>query len=245
MPDRFHPRTALALRHVQFEDLGTLEPALTARGYSIRYLDPGIDAIEPEAVDSADLLVVLGGPIGVYDDDRYPHLGATKAAVDRRLRHGRPILGICLGAQLVAEAMGAAVRSTGAVEIGYSPLHLTPDGRSSPLQHLDGVPVLHWHGDEFAIPEGAAHLASTPSFPHQAFSTPNVLGLQFHLEADSELIERWLIGHAHELSHHDLDPNLIRAQARLHGPGLRRAAAEVLNTWLNDQEHPSILWKNT
>jgi GMP synthase (glutamine-hydrolysing) len=234
-----HPRTVLALRHVHFEDLGILEPAFVARGHSIRYLDAGIDGIEPEEVDAADVVVVLGGPIGVHDEDRYPMLRETKAAVDRRLRSGRPMLGICLGAQLIAEAMGAAVRSTGAVEIGYAPLDLTPQGRTSPLRHLDGVPVLHWHGDEFGIPSSAAHLASTPGFPHQAFSAPNVLGLQFHLEADSESIERWLIGHAHELSRHDVDPNAIRADARRHGSELRRAAVEVLDAWLDDQRHPS------
>ncbi|MGJ0391004.1 glutamine amidotransferase [Microbacterium sp. CGR1] len=239
MSDESHPRILLALRHVQFEDLGILEPALVARGYSIRYLDAGIDGIDPEAVDAADVVVVLGGPIGVHDEDCYPLLRETKVAVDRRLRSGRPMLGICLGAQLIAEAMGAAVRSTGAVEIGYAPLDLTPQGLTSPLRHLDGVPVLHWHGDEFGIPVGAAHLASTPGFPHQAFSAPNVLGLQFHLEPDSESIERWLIGHAHELSQHDVDPNVIRADARRHGAELRRAAAVVLDAWLDDWEHPS------
>lgn len=239
MSDIFRPRTVLALRHVAFEDLGILEPALTARGYTVRYADAGIGRVNPGDVEAADLLVILGGPIGVHDDDRYPMLRNTKTAIAQRLRSGTPMLGICLGAQLIADAMGAAVRPTGSAEIGYAPLHLTPEGRTSPLRHLDGVPVLHWHGDEFGIPEGTAHLASTPGFPHQAFSSPNVLGLQFHLEADSELIERWLIGHAHELSHHGLDPRSIRAQAGTHGPELRQAAAKVLHAWLEEHAQPT------
>lgn len=228
--------TALAIRHVHFEDLGVLEPILAARGYRVRYLDAGIDDLDVASIDDAALLVVLGGPIGTNDTDGYPFLRIAKAAVAHRVHSGRPTLGICLGAQLLAEAMGAQVRPTGAVEIGYAPLELTADGIASPLRGLQGVPVLHWHGDEFDIPAGARHLARTPGFPNQAFSTDSVLGLQFHLEADHRAIERWLIGHAHELHHNGIDPDRIRVQARTHGPRLERAAVGVFGTWLDGLE---------
>src|SRR5690606_25326731 len=134
---------------------------------------------------AADLLVVLGGPIGVYQTDRYPFLAEEKAAIAARLGQDKPTLGICLGAQLMAEALGAPVAPTGKVEIGYGELTLTEDGRASPLRHIAAIPVLHWHGDQFAIPEGASRLAETQEFPNQAFSRgPRILGLQFHLEAD-------------------------------------------------------------
>ncbi|MEZ0141385.1 glutamine amidotransferase [Microbacterium sp. NRRL B-14842] len=230
------PRTAIAVRHVPFEDLGILAPLLAARGYETTLLDAGIDAIAPDAVACTDLLLVLGGPIGVYDEDRYPFLHSSKAALATRLATGGATLGVCLGAQLLAEALGAEVRPTGAVEIGYGPLALTPEGRESVLAPLDGEPVLHWHGDEFAIPAGAHSLAHTPGFPHQAFAVARTLGLQFHLEADHRVIERWLIGHAHELHHHGIDPRTIREQAQRHGPRLEALAIRVLSDWLDEVE---------
>lgn len=226
--------TALAIRHVPFEDLGILAPLLAARGYTHSYLDAGIDPLTPEAVLDPDLVVVLGGPVGAYDTDIYPSLVDERNAVAARLRSGRPILGVCLGAQLIADALGAPVTPTGRKEIGYSPLTLTDAGRGSVLAPLDGVPVLHWHGDEFAIPAGAARLAETPGFPNQAFSVgPSVLALQFHLEADHTQIERWLIGHAHELATSGVDPNWLRSDAAAHGPALREAGAAVLGAWLD------------
>lgn len=227
-------RTALAVRHVAFEDLGIIEPLLIERGYTVRYLEAGVDAIDRATVTAADLLVVLGGPIGVYETDRYPFLAEEKDAIAARLGQDKPTLGICLGAQLMAEALGATVAPTGKVEIGYGELTLTEDGRASPLRHIAAIPVLHWHGDQFAIPEGASRLAETPGFPNQAFSLgPRILGLQFHLEADHRQIERWLIGHAHELAAHRLDIAAIRADAARHGPLLERAARTVIGEWLD------------
>ncbi|MCK2025023.1 glutamine amidotransferase [Microbacterium sp. SSW1-47] len=229
-------RTALALRHVAFEDLGILAPLLEERGYRVRYHDAGVDELDRAEVASADLVVVLGGPIGVYDDDRYPFLAPAKDALSARLAADRPTLGICLGAQVLAEALGARVAPTGGVEIGYAPVDLTPDGRTSPLSALDGEPVLHWHGDAFEIPPGARHLARTPGFPHQAFSRGRALGLQFHVEADHRTIERWLIGHAHELHHRGIDPRSIRRQAAVHGPRLEHRARTAIGTWLDEVE---------
>ncbi len=232
-----HQRTAVALRHVHFEDLGILEPLLTARGYRVDHVDVDAQAVDTEHVADADLLVVLGGPIGVDDIESYPFLRTEKEMIARRLRARRPVLGVCLGAQLIAEALGAEVRPTGGVEIGYAPLILTEEGLDSPLRPLEGVPVLHWHGDAFSIPAGARHLAGTPGFPHQAFSTDTALALQFHLEADPRAIERWLIGHAHELQHHGIDPRTIRADAAAYGPELEEAARHAISLWLDGFDH--------
>lgn len=238
MPAATASRTALALRHVAFEDLGVLAPLLEQRGYTVRVLDAGVDDLDADAVVAADLVVVLGGPIGVYDEEHYPFLRATKTAIAARLSDGGAMLGICLGAQLLAEALGAEVRPTGAVEIGYGQLELTPDGLDSALRPLDGEPVLHWHGDAFAIPSGARHLARTPGFPHQAFAFDQVLGLQFHVEADHRRIERWLVGHAHELHHVGIDPRMIREQARRWGPRLEGLARATIDAWLDEVEAP-------
>lgn len=227
-------RTALAVRHVAFEDLGIWEQVLRDRGYGIRYLDAGIDPIPRDGAPDADLLVVLGGPIGAADMALHPVLADELALLRERLARGLPVLGVCLGAQLLAVALGAAVTPTGRTEIGYGPLTLTAHGRSSVLAPLDGLPVLHWHGDEFAIPVDAEHLAATPGFSHQAFRYgARVLGLQFHLEADHRRIDRWLIGHAHELASVGIDPRDLRRDAAVHGPALEAAARAVLDAWLD------------
>lgn len=226
-------RTTLAIRHVSFEDLGLLEPLLADHGYSVRYIDAGTDPIDHTARD-ADLLVVLGGPVGANDVDRYPWLRDEIRTLTTRIADGGPVLGICLGAQLIATALDAPVTSTGRVVIGYAPITLTAEGERSVLAPLARTPVLHWHGDQAAIPEGALRLAETPDCATQAFSAgTNVLALQFHLEADHSRIERWLIGHAHELATHGIDPNIIRADAIRHGPLLAERASTVLADWLD------------
>jgi GMP synthase (glutamine-hydrolysing) len=227
-------RDALAIRHVPFEDLGLLEPLLKARGYRTSYLDVPVEPVTPEAALRPDLLVVLGGPVGVYETESYPFLRDETVAIAARLRAGLPTLGVCLGAQLVAAALGADVVATGRKEIGYGPLTLTDEGRGSALTSLDGVRVLHWHGDEFAVPAGAARLAETPGFPNQAFAVgSHILGLQFHLEADHTQIERWLVGHAHELAAAGVDPGRVRSDAAAYGPALADAARRTFDAWLD------------
>lgn len=225
---------ALVVRHVAFEDLGILAPLLMERGYELQYREAGVDRLSEQSLLTADLVVVLGGPIGVYETDRYPFLLGEQRAIAARLEQGKPILGICLGAQLLALALGAEVRATGRTEIGYAPLSLTRQGEDSVLQNIAGVPVLHWHGDQFAIPDGAMRLAETPGFPNQAFSLgPKVLGLQFHLEADYAQIDRWLIGHAYELSARGVSLDVLRRDAALYGPALAQAARTVFTAWLD------------
>lgn len=232
--DRDTPLTALAIRHVHFEDLGVFESGLAAAGYRVRYHDIGLDQLEELDPLAPDLLVVLGGPIGVYEIAAYPFLEAETRLLAARLAAGLPTLGLCLGAQLIAAALGARVGPMGHKEIGFSPLMLTEAGRAGPLRHLDGVSVLHWHGDGFDIPKGAVNLASTDLCAAQGFAIgPRVLGLQFHPEVDAGAgIERWLIGHAAELSAAGIDPRLLRKQAARHGPALRDAAGAMLGEWL-------------
>lgn len=227
---------AIAVRHVQFEDLGILEPILRERGDEVEYRDPGVEVLDPAELEAAGLLVLLGGPISATDREHFAFLELELEAARRRMARPdpRPTLGICLGAQIMSLAAGAGVRSTGRREIGYSELVLTPMGKHSALGELRGTPVLHWHGDQFGIPDGAELLAATRGFPNQAYSWgPNLLALQFHLEADHTLIERWLIGHAAELEAAGIDPRVIRADAGRYGPGLRAAATRAFCRWLD------------
>jgi GMP synthase (glutamine-hydrolysing) len=227
-------KTCLALRHVIFEDLGTLAPILRHRGFETRYLDVGMDRLEPAEVEGADLLVVLGGPIGVYEEDVYPFLVDESALISRRLSRLRPTLGICLGAQLMAKALGSKVAPGPAKEIGLAPVELTPAGRTSPLRHLDGLRVLHWHGDNFGLPPLCENLASTIPCPHQAFRKgPNVLAIQFHIEADPRRIEAWLIGHRVELGTAKIDPSTIRQDMASYGRTLSEIGGRIFNEWLD------------
>lgn len=233
-------KTAMVIRHLDFEDLGTLEPLLASRGFAVCYLDAATEDLRVVDTAAADLLVVLGGPIGAFDDAIYPFIRDELAVILQRVDSQRPLLGICLGAQLIARALGADVVSMGVKEIGFAPLTLTPDGKASPLAALGTVPVLHWHGDRFEIPAGAKRLAGTPACANQAFSVGgHVMALQCHLEADPRRIERWLLGHACELMQAGIDPRALRAQARALQADLPQAAAAAFAAWLDGIEADS------
>jgi GMP synthase (glutamine-hydrolysing) len=225
-------KKVVVVQHLAFEDLGSFEPVLRSAGMPIEYLHAGVDDLRA-GIDSADLLVVLGGPIGVYETDVYPFLTAELDAIRARVTAQRPTLGVCLGAQLMAQAMGGSVYPGGRKEIGWGELSLSSAGQSSPLKHLGGVPVLHWHGDTFDLPPGAERLASSPVYENQAFRLgANLLALQFHPEATARTFERWLIGHTGELNGARIDIGALRREAERLAPALERAAADLLSEWL-------------
>ncbi|WP_343612055.1 glutamine amidotransferase [Novosphingobium sp.] len=227
-------KTATVIRHIHFEDLGIFAQPLIDQGYAVAYHDVGLSDDDRLDLLSPDLLVVLGGPIGVYEVEAYPFMSGTIAQLRQRLAENRPTLGICLGAQLMAAALDAEVGPMGHKEIGFGELTLTEDGAKGPLRHIVGQPVLHWHGDAFQIPEGAANLATTALCGTQAFSRGhNLLALQFHPEVDIAAgIERWLIGHASELAGAKIDPRALRAEAQKIGSTTRAAGQAMLTQWL-------------
>ncbi len=227
-------RRCIAIRHVAFEDAGTLAGVLASRGVDLTYIDAGVDPFDKTAMLEADLLVVLGGPIGVYETDAYPFLSNEIDILRVRLAGRKPTLGICLGAQMIAAALGAKVAPGPVKEIGYAPLDLTEAGKKSVLAPLDGVAVLHWHGDNLDLPEGAVRLASTKACPTQAFTVGNhVLGLQFHVEMEARRLETWLIGHTAELSQARIAPATLRMQASQNGE-TTLAGRRMLDNWLAD-----------
>jgi GMP synthase (glutamine-hydrolysing) len=227
-------KKCLAVRHVAFEDLGLLGPLVAACGYGVRYHDAGIQPFDAETLLASDLLIVLGGPIGVYERDSYPFIADEVAAIAVRLEADKPMLGICLGAQMMAAALGARVAPGPVKEIGWAPLTLTADGQKSVLAPLGATPVLHWHGDNCELPTGCTRLASTPHCPVQAFArTPSQLALQFHLETEPARFESWLVGHTVELGKAGVDPRQLRTQARTVGPATRELGQKVLAAWLD------------
>jgi len=227
-------KTAAAIRHVHFEDLGAFESVLTESGYQIRYCDAGINGLHGPELSDCDLLVVLGAPIGAYEEEEYPFLADEIAVIRKRLNFDRPALGICLGAQLFARALGARVYAGPEKEIGWAPVTLTADGKLSPLRCLEGVPVLHWHGDTFDLPEGARLLASTKICQNQAFSYGgSVLAFQFHPEASAKNFERWLIGHAAEIAGvNGLSVPKLRSDTARFAPESAPLGQQCLREWL-------------
>ncbi len=232
------PKTAVALRHVHFEDLGAFEAPLTAAGYKVYYYDIGVHELWTLDPVKTDLVLVLGGPVGVYESANYPFLEEELDFLRIRLVADRPTFGICLGAQLMAAALGAQVRASGVKEIGFAPLTLTGPGKESALARIEGLPVLHWHGDMFDIPPDAVRLAETGACPNQAFALGrNIMGVQFHPEADTASgFERWLIGHAVEIAAAGIDPRKLRSDAQMHGARLRDCGRAMFAQWLEGIE---------
>jgi GMP synthase (glutamine-hydrolysing) len=229
-------RKAAVFQHVAFEDLGSFEQVLHDRGFQVDTFQLGADDLGRAYADDPELLFVLGGPISVNDSARFPFLAQELAIVRARMLQDTPCIGICLGAQLMALAMGGQVAPMGAKEIGWSKLMLSETlATSDPLRILgNDTPVLHWHGEEFTIPEGGVPLASTPACPNQAFAWKrNGLALQFHPEVTARGLERWYIGHVEELSAAGCDIPAMRSEGQRQTEMLRGRAQAFLHDWLS------------
>jgi GMP synthase (glutamine-hydrolysing) len=195
-----------------------------------------LDALAP------DLLIVLGGPIGVYETEAYPFLRWELEGLRQRLARNAPTLGICLGAQLMAAALDAAVYpGSEGKEIGWASLVPGAEAAACPAMAellAADLPVLHWHGDTFNLPHGAAHLAASARYPNQAWSIGrNILGLQFHAEVLAPALERWYVGHASELATARIDVPRLRSDGRRFAPTLHVAARRFWRRWLDGIEN--------
>ncbi|KAA8731497.1 glutamine amidotransferase [Acinetobacter qingfengensis] len=221
-----------AIQCLAFEDLGSFAQTLGQLNYQIKYLQLGVDSVN-EALNSKYPVILLGGPIGVYETKNYPYLSDLINNLEQRLKKNYPTLGICLGAQLIAIALGARVYQGHIKEIGWSRLILTDQGFASPLKYLENIHVLHWHGDTFDLPDSVKHLAGSIYYPNQAFSVGlNILALQFHVEVDPLHFERWLIGHSAELQYVQVDILNLRQENLLYGSALQNQANLLLRDWI-------------
>lgn len=184
------------LRHVPFEDEAAIGDWARERGHTLTHTNMHENPALP-AEDAFDWLVVMGGPMSVGDTTQYPWLLAEKTFIARAVGNGRLVLGICLGAQLIAAALGAQVTRNRHKEIGWHPVALTTEGRDQAVfaGFPDIFPAFHWHGDTFALPEGAVHAARSEGCVNQAFVYKDrVVGLQFHLETTAKGMDK-LIKH--------------------------------------------------
>lgn len=191
-------RRWVVLQHVGHEGPGTITEVLGRAGVDVEVTR--IDLGEPlPDVGALGGLVVLGGPMGVHDETAHPWLGPERDLIRASVDAGLPVVGICLGAQQLAAALGAEVTSGPVGEVGPGQVELTAEGRRDPVlgpeyNGLSGtsVPCIHWHRDTFSLPDGAVHLAATRVFPHQAFRFgTRAYGLQFHVEVNAQLADAW------------------------------------------------------
>jgi GMP synthase (glutamine-hydrolysing) len=188
-------RRVMVFQHAGHEPLGTLNPLLKASGLRLRYVN---FAREPESqpdIRSYSGLVILGGPMGVYESDKFPHLAWEMKQIEQALKMDIPVLGICLGAQLLAQVLGSPVKKAHSLEFGWHDIHLTQKGQADPLfsDFSASEKLFQYHQDMFEPPKSAEHLAFSSLIEGQAFRYgTKAYGLQFHLEADLPMIQRWL-----------------------------------------------------
>jgi GMP synthase-like glutamine amidotransferase len=217
----------LAFRHVPFEHLGLIAETLEERGISFEYQDLYQSGVVP-SLDGVAGLIFMGGPMSVNDDLPYisQELDLVRLAVARNI----PVLGVCLGSQLIAKALGGSVYPNPVKEIGWFPVEFYGAVRDPLFAGLTGSEVVfHWHGETFDLPPGAALLASSDACRHQAFRVRNnVYGLQFHLEVTPEMIADWCgqdanCGDLREIEQ-PIDPNYNSAR-------LRQLAGAVFARW--------------
>jgi len=235
-------KRVIALRHVPWEDLGAFERHIVRRGAEVEYVDLFAGSM-PSAVGEPSALFVMGGPMGVYEGDRYPFLRREVEFIRSCLESGVPTVGVCLGSQLLAAALGAGVYpNPQGKEIGWGEITTTPEAASDPIfsRFAPTETVLHWHGDIFDLPLGAIPLASSAVTPCQAFRWgSSAWGILFHVEADDGLLSRWLSEPQMVAEASAQDPNLpetIAREAPRHVPRLEALQAAVVDALLGPAE---------
>jgi GMP synthase-like glutamine amidotransferase len=187
------------LQHVSFETLGSIEIWLKNNGFEISKNLLPKDLIFPE-IENIDFLIVMGGPMSVNDENQYGWLIEEKRYIKNFIGTGKPTLGVCLGAQLIANVLGAKVYPNLEKEIGWFPIHVSNKINNSALDFIENKMVFHWHGETFDLPIGAIHLAESMACKNQAFQYGNsVIGLQFHLEVTPETVNQLINGCRNEL----------------------------------------------
>jgi GMP synthase (glutamine-hydrolysing) len=230
----------LVFQHVPYEPLGTLDPLLKRAGFRIRYINFGREPESRPRLDGYEALIILGGPMNSDQIDAHPNLITEVEIISEAVARDMSVLGICLGAQLLAKALGGSVSRNATREIGWYDVELTADGACDPvLSAFTPVQqVFQWHQDGIQLPPGIVHLASSDASSVQAFRHgEHVYGFQFHLEVNRSLIERWLTVPANQLVLQDeagrIDPEVIRTQTSKWVSDLEELSQATFSRWID------------
>lgn len=226
----------VVFRHMKSNGLGSIDHVLQKSGIPYHYIDTYHEDLEGFDPYGADLLIVMGGALSVYQDNFYPFLNDEIRILEKRIARDLPTLGICLGAQLIAKTLGQDVyKGAKGYEMGWHPIHVTEAGMKTPLRHLDAqhTHLAHWHGDTFDLPDGATLLASSALYENQAFSYgEKTLALQCHAEATPCLLKSWLVSHASDVAAGHIDVHKVRDDTEKYGSTLINQTEKFLTEWL-------------
>ncbi len=229
----------LVFQHVPFEPLGTLDPLLKEAGFRIRYVNFGREPKQRPDLDRYEALIILGGPMNADQIHTYPNLITEVDIIREAVERDMGVLGICLGAQLLAKALGGEVSRNEIREIGWYDVEMTEAGLEDPVlsSFTPRQEVFQWHEDGITLPPDAALLAGSPASPVQAFRYgDHAYGFQFHLEVDRPLIERWLTVPAHQDALAEevgtIDPDAIRRRTESSIGPLQRLSRETFSRWI-------------
>ena len=228
------PGKVLVLQHTPPETLGTIADALAARGLTHQYVRSFLGEKVPVDMGDAVGLVVMGGPMGVHDVEQNPFLRDEMRLIENALRKEKPILGICLGSQMLASVLGAQVTRGKKKEIGWFPVRLAEHAAKDPLWHglEQAFVAYHWHGDVFDLPKEAVSLASSEMTPHQAFRHgSSAYGLLFHMEITENMVREMLRHFSDELQRENLDGGWIMQKWEDHAPRLEKISQVVFRRW--------------
>lgn len=195
--------SVLFLKHIDIEGPGTMAEFLDKKSIQYKVVDVSACDVLPIDPKQYRAIVILGGPMNVYEEDKYSFLKDEDELIKSALKNDIPMLGLCLGAQLIAKAVDAKVRKSPEKEIGWFKVNLTDDGIEDPLfQGLESeIDVFQWHGDTFDIPDKGLHIALSKACLNQAFRyNDNVYALQFHLEVTKDMVREWLDAYSNEIA---------------------------------------------
>ncbi|HKX80363.1 MAG TPA: glutamine amidotransferase [Novosphingobium sp.] len=231
-------KTALIIRHVPVEGVAGFRAPIEDAGFEITRIDVADPVFSTLDLREPDLVIMMGGPMGVYEQDEHPWIACQLRRLRSRLDDGRPTLGVCFGAQMIAAALGAEVYKGPVTEIGFDPVVIHDGALHGPLRHLVDVPVLHWHGDTFTLPPGVELLASSRAYRHQAFRRGNnVLALQFHAEMGLDpRFDEWVDLWPDAIGQAGTDADSLRAAHAAHGETAVSGGRAMIAEWLNGLE---------